>query len=162
MAFLITIMTNTITMNEVKNLVNYVIDRNLKLQEAGKMPIAISLESSAGVGKTSIVQQIAVERGMTLTKLNFAELDEPGDLIGYPTVEYECQVCVPVKDANGQIKAKVLPDTVWINAKQMENPPAGQKYRHTGNTRMGYAKPAWVPEYNENGTIVLLDDYVRK
>lgn len=154
-------MKNTITMNEVKNLVNYVIDRNLKLQEAGKMPIAISLESSAGVGKTSIIQQIAEERGMTLTKLNFAELDEPGDLIGYPEIEYECQVCVPVKDANGQIKAKVLPDTVWANSKQLDNPPVGQKYRHTGNTRMGYAKPAWVPQYNDKGVIVLLDDYVR-
>lgn len=35
------------------------------------------------------------------------------------------------------------------------------KYRQTGKTRMAYAKPAWVPEYNENGTIVLLDDFVR-
>jgi hypothetical protein len=26
---------------------------------------------------------------------------------------------------------------------------------------MGYAKPAWVPEFNENGTILLLDDYAR-
>lgn len=154
-------MTNTITMDEVKNLVNYTIDNNLKLQEAGKMPIAISLEATAGIGKTSIIQQIAAERNMTLTKLNLAELDEPGDLIGFPAIEYECQVCVPVKDANGQVKAKVLPDTVWINAKQMENPPIGQKYRHTGKTRMGYAKPAWVPEYNDNGTIVLFDDYVR-
>ena len=35
------------------------------------------------------------------------------------------------------------------------------KYRQTGKNRMAYAKPAWVPDYNENGTIVVLDDYGR-
>ena len=33
--------------------------------------------------------------------------------------------------------------------------------RTTGKNRTGYAKPAWVPEYNEKGTLILLDDYVR-
>jgi hypothetical protein len=35
------------------------------------------------------------------------------------------------------------------------------KYRQTGKTRMSYAKPSWVPEYDENGTILLMDDYNR-
>ena len=35
------------------------------------------------------------------------------------------------------------------------------KYVQTGKTRMSYAKPAWVPEYNEKGTLVNLDDYTR-
>lgn len=42
-----------------------------------------------------------------------------------------------------------------------EGPGQNMKYRQTGKTRMTYAKPSWVPEYNENGTILLLDDFNR-
>ena len=70
---------NTVSMNEVKNLVNYTIDRNRELEADGKNPVAVSIEASAGIGKTSIIRQIAKERGMTFVKLNMAQLEEPGD-----------------------------------------------------------------------------------
>jgi hypothetical protein len=82
-------------------------------------------------------------------------------LIGFPQVEYECQVAQLIKTEDGETKLKVLPNTVWLNAKQFDAPAPGMKYRQTGKTRMGYAKPAWVPEYNEKGNLVILDDYVR-
>lgn len=151
----------TITMGQVKNLINYTIDNNLKLEESGKTPIAISIEASAGIGKTSIVRQIAEERNMGFVKLNVGQLEEPGDIIGFPQVEYECQIGKLVTDSDGNKKIKLMPGTVWLNAKQVDSPEAGIKYRKTGKTRMGYAKPAWVPEYNANGTILYLDDYVR-
>ena len=152
--------TNTVSMDQVKNLVNYTIDNNFKLQEEGKTPIALSLEATAGIGKTSIVRQIAEERGMGFTKLNMAQLEEAGDLIGFPQVEYECQVAKLVKDKEGNVKRQIMPGTVWLNAKQMDTMDKNS-FRQTGKTRMGYAKPGWVPEYNENGNIVFLDDYVR-
>ena len=43
---------NTISMSQVKNLINYTIDNNLKLQEDGKDPIAIGLEARTS-GKRS-------------------------------------------------------------------------------------------------------------
>lgn len=153
-------MTNTISLSEVKNLINYTIDNNLKLQEEGKTPIAIGLEATAGIGKTSILEQVAQERGMTITKLNFAQLEEVGDLIGYPSIEYECQIAKRIKDKDGNVKIQVLPGTVWLTAKQIDSQDKSLT-RQTGKTRMGYAKPAWVPEYNENGTLCILDDYVR-
>jgi hypothetical protein len=64
-------------------------------------------------------------------------------------------------DEKGNKKMQVLPGTVWLNDKQIDKPMPGMLFRQTGKTRMGYAKPAWVPEYNENGTIVVLDDYGR-
>lgn len=152
---------NTVSMNQVKNLINYTIDNNLRLQEEGKMPIAISLEASAGIGKTSILQQIAEDRGMGFTKISLHEMEEAGDLLGYPQLEYECQMAKRVKDAEGNIKLQVLPKTVWLNAKQIEMMDKGIALKQTGKTRMGYAKPAWVPEYNEKGNLVVLDDYVR-
>lgn len=154
-------MTNTISMSQVKDLINYTIDNNLKLQENGKMPIAISLEAGAGIGKTSILQQIAEERGMRFTKLSLHELDETGDLIGYPQTEYECQMAKKVKAEDGSVKLQVLPKTIWLNAKQLDSFDKNTAIRQTGKTRMGYAKPAWVPEYCENGNLVVLDDYVR-
>lgn len=154
---------NTISMNQVKNLVNYTIDNNIKLQEEGKVPIAISIEAAAGIGKTSIIEQIARERNMGFVKLDLHQLDEVGDLTGYPLTEYECQLLQRVKQENGEYKIVVLPKTVWVNNKQLEQGPGmNMKYQQTGKTRMGYAKPAWVPEYNENGTIIFFDDYVRK
>lgn len=149
-------------MDQVKNLINYTIDNNLKLEEEGKAPIAIGFEALAGVGKTSVVRQVAKDRGMNLVKLNMAQLEEQGDLIGYPITEYECQVLQRVKDENGEYKVKVLPKTLWVNHKQLEEGPgSNMKYRQTGKTRMAYAKPSWVPDYNENGTILLMDDYNR-
>lgn len=152
--------TATVRMGQVKRLLNYTIDNNLKLEEDNKMPIAVSLEASAGIGKTSIVAQIAAERNMGFTKLNLSQLEEAGDLIGFPQIEYECQIARKVKMEDGTVKLQVMPGTVWLNAKQME---AMEKntFRQTGKTRMGYAKPAWVPEYNENGNIIFFDDYVR-
>ena len=148
-------------MKQAKRLLNYAIDNNLRLEEEGKVPIAVSLEASAGIGKTSLIQQVAAERNMGFTKVSLHELEESGDLLGYPELEYECQMAKRVKDKEGNIKMQVMPGTVWLNAKQMDMMDKSTAIKQTGKTRMGYAKPAWVPEYNENGTIVCLDDYVR-
>ena len=153
---------NTISMDQIKNLVNYTIDNNIRLQEDGKMPVAISIEASAGIGKTSIIEQIANERNMGFVKLDLHQMEEPGDIIGYPVTEYECQIKRRIIDKDGNAHIEVLPRNVWVNAKKLEEGPgANMKFVQTGNSRMSYAKPAWVPEYNDNGTILFLDDYVR-
>lgn len=83
-------------------------------------------------------------------------------LIGYPTIEYEYQTAKKVKDKDGNVKLQVAPNTIWLNTKQVETlDKTNTAFRQTGKTRMGYAKPAWVPEFNPNGTILFLDDYVR-
>ena len=153
--------TTTVKMDQVKHLVNYTIDNNLHLEEEGMTPIAISLEATAGIGKTSILENIARERGMQCTKISLHEMEEAGDLIGFPVMEYECQIMQRYKEGD-EVKVRVLPKTVWVNKKQLdEGPGVNMKYKQTGKTRMSYAKPAWVPEYNENGNMVILDDYVR-
>lgn len=154
-------MTTTVSMSEVDNLLNYTIDNNIRLQEEGKTPIAVSLEASAGIGKTSIVRQIAEKRGMGFVKLNLSQLDESGDLLGFPQTEYECQTARRVKREDGTSKMQVIPGTTWLTAKQLDGTDKSIAVRQTGKTRMAYAKPAWVPDYSENGTVVLLDDWSR-
>lgn len=152
---------NTIDMLRAKENINFAIDRNIKLQEEGEMPIAIGLEATPGIGKTSVVRQIAEERGMGFTLISLAELDEAGDLLGYPLKEYEVQVAKLTKGEDGNPKVVILPGTQWISEKQLESVDKNTKYKITGRTRTSYAKPAWVPEYNENGNIVCLDDFSR-
>lgn len=82
-------------------------------------------------------------------------------LIGYPMTEYECQLGKKVKLEDGTVKVKLVNNSVWMNEKQLNSVPAGMVVKQTGNTRMSYAKPSWVPQYNENGNILLLDDYTR-
>lgn len=72
-------MNNEINLKEFASIFNYFIDNNKRLIDEGKRPIAIGCESEAGVGKTSVIEQIAEERGMTFVKLNLAEIEEPGD-----------------------------------------------------------------------------------
>lgn len=154
--------SNTISMSEAKTLLNYAIENNKRLEDESKTAIAVGIEASAGIGKTSIVKQVADERGMGFTKIDLHQLDESGDLVGFPMTEYECQIMQRYKDEDGKDKVRILPQTIWANKKQLdEGPGPNMKYKQTGKTRMAYAKPAWVPEYNENGNILLLDDYVR-
>ena len=70
----------TISMKEVSGLLNYTIDNNKVLEdECGITPIGIAFQADAGIGKTSVVKQVAEERGMGFTKLNVAQLEEVGD-----------------------------------------------------------------------------------
>ena len=70
---------NTITLDEFKDICNYLLDNNKRLIDEGKNPTAIGIIGSAGLGKTSVIQQIAENRGMTFIKLNLSELEEVSD-----------------------------------------------------------------------------------
>lgn len=72
-------MANDLTIKEFTEVLNYLLDNNKKLQEEGQTPIAIGLEGEAGIGKTSMVRQVAEKRGMTLCQLNLSQLEEVGD-----------------------------------------------------------------------------------
>ena len=100
--------------------------------------------------KTSIIEQIAKKRGMTFCKLNLAELEEVGDLTGFPQKE----VLLEWKGKDGNIKTK------WYSENMLNRVPSSVKI--TSKTRMSYAPPAWLPtEENENGLILCLDDFSR-
>ncbi|MBO7693465.1 MAG: zeta toxin family protein [Methanobrevibacter sp.] len=84
-------MNNTITLDEFKDDIKYLIKNNKNLIEQGKKPIAIGIEGSAGLGKTSILQQIADEIGYGYVRLNLAELEEVSDLTGFPIKVYKTE-----------------------------------------------------------------------
>lgn len=142
--------TSEMTLNEFKEVFSYLLDNNKQLEDKGLRPIAVGIEGEAGLGKTSIIEQIAKERGMTLCKINLSQLEEVGDLTGFPIKE--CEVAWIDK---GEIK-----DKRWLPEGQTKN--LDLRLKLTGKVRMSYAPPAWLPtEENPNGTLCLLDDYTR-
>ena len=141
---------NEITLNEFKEVFSYLLDNNKQLEDKGLRPIAVGLEGEAGIGKTSLIEDIAKERGMTLCKVNLAQLEEIGDLVGLPIKEYEVAWI-----ENNQVK-----QTRWMPENQTKN--LDLRLKLTGKVRMSYAPPAWLPiEENPNGIILFLDDYTR-
>lgn len=138
---------NKINLDEFKTIFHYIIDNNKRLVNEGKMPTAIALEADAGIGKTSTILQIAEEMNMGFIKLNLSQCEELGDLIGFPIKEY--YVCSDDGDCQ------------WVSsdllAYYLQN-----GYKVQNMTRMSYAPPTWMPkEENEQGCILLLDDYSR-
>ena len=142
---------NEMTISEFTGVLNYLLDNNRQLEEQGLTPIAIGLEGAAGIGKTAVVEEVAKKRGMSFCKLNLSQLEEVGDLTGFPMKE----VLLQWKTKEGQTKTRWWPESM------LERIPQGVTV--TSTTRMGYAAPAWLPrEENQNGCILLLDDYTRK
>lgn len=146
---------NEMTISEFTGVFNYLLDNNKELQEKGLIPIAIGLEGAAGIGKTAVVEEVAKKRGMTFCKLNLSQLEEVGDLCGYPL--QEVLLLAKWKDKEG----KEHTSSKWWPVNTLDQAPQGIQVTNT--TRMSYAAPSWLPrEDNENGCILLLDDYTRK
>jgi len=132
---------------EVSKTINYLLDNNLRLIEKGQDKIAINIVGPCGCGKSSIIKQIAEQRGAGYTRLNLSELEEIGDLCGVPVKEY-------IMHKNGEEK--------WISEKLID------RYINMGwelcehcEPRMSYAIPSWVPNDPDQEYILNIDDYSR-
>ena len=135
---------NQLTLDESKEIFKYLIKNNEALVAAGGRPIALGIEGSAGLGKTSVLEQIAEELGYGYIRLNLAELEEVSDLTGFPIKEYKTK------------------DNTWIPA-DLVHKYCDEGY-FTGEARMSYAAPDWLPDSDGEGKpgwILALDDYTR-
>lgn len=131
---------------QIKDVLNHVIKNNRYLEKIGKKKNSICIESEAGIGKTSIVQQVAEENGLGFVKINLAQIEQTGELAGWPILEHEyCE-----KDGS---------DKGWISSKQLEQ-TGGKDLCLTGRSRTSYAPPSWVPT-DGTGVVLLLDDFTR-
>lgn len=82
-----------LNIDEVKTFLTHIINNNRHLQKNGKTPIAVEIQGESGIGKTSGVLQLTSEIGLNFVKLNLAQIEELGDLIGFPSRDY--QLCPP-------------------------------------------------------------------
>lgn len=130
--------------SEVYKILKDIIESNDKLIENQQIPVSVSIQGQAGIGKTTILRELSQDLGRDFFKLNLAQLTEPSELIGYYSKEYEVK-----KDK----------ETLWITENLLP------KYTDNGYTFTGVSStkpcpPDWVVNLKENG-ILCLDDYSR-
>ena len=135
--------------DELKGFVNHIVNNNRYLQQNGKIPVAIAVEGEAGIGKTSTILEIGKDLGLNVVKINLSQIEEIGDLTGFPVKEFE--VVKTTEDG-----AKV---TKWIPENTLPM-YIQNKYVPTGEKRMTHATPEWI-QGKEEGGILILDDYTR-
>jgi nucleoside-triphosphatase THEP1 len=133
-----------LNVEELKNFIKHMVKNNQHIQSEGKVPVAINIEGDAGLGKTSAIMQLGKEIQMDVVKLNLSQLEELGDLVGFPVKEFEIQ------NAEGK--------TTWINESQI-NAATVKGYKVIGK-RMSHAAPEWIQGKGEGGFLIL-DDYTR-
>jgi hypothetical protein len=144
-----------VNISEVKEFIRHIISNNQIIQQQGKNPVAVEVVGDSGIGKTSTIIQLSEELGLNFVKLNMAQIEELGDLVGFPVVQYQIQEKMTSANPN-EVRT---PRTAWVNELSFqEYLKAG--FKDTGKTRMSYAAPEWIAG-KEDGGILLLDDWNR-
>lgn len=92
-------------LSEARDILKHIITNNRFLQKDGKKLNAVELQGGSGIGKTSLVLQVAKELGLELVKVNLAQIEELGDLTGFPLKQF--QMC-RIEDANPVIKKRLV------------------------------------------------------
>ena len=133
-----------LNVDELKDFLKHMVKNNQHIQNEGKIPVAVNIEGDAGLGKTSAIVQLGKELDMEVVKINLSQIEELGDLVGFPVKEF--------KIANKDGK------TTWINESQMD--AAMKKGYKVVDKRMSHAAPEWIQGKSEGGFLVL-DDYTR-
>jgi hypothetical protein len=134
-----------LNIDELKDFLGHMIKNNQHIQTQGKVPVAVNIEGDAGLGKTSSLMQLAAEMNMAVIKLNLSQIEELGDLVGFPFKEFE----MIREDGVKRWVQETLMDTYLKN-----------KFRPSGNSRMSHAAPEWIQGQQEGGFLIL-DDYTR-
>jgi hypothetical protein len=135
----------SLNVNEAKEFLTHIIQNNRYLQANKKLPVAVEVIGDSGIGKTSTIIQLAEELNLNFVKLNLAQIEELGDLVGFPIRQFE--VCKTEKDC------------LWIDEHAVEE-YTKLGYKFTGQNRMSYCPPEWISNIS-NGGILLLDDWNR-
>ena len=135
----------SLNVNEAKTFLKHIISNNRFLQSNNKPPVAVEVVGDSGIGKTSTIIQLANELDLNFVKLNLAQIEELGDLVGFPIRQFE--VC------------KDIDNCIWIDEHAVDE-YTKQGYKFTGQNRMSYCPPEWISG-KANGGILLLDDWNR-
>ncbi len=166
-----------LNVTELKGFVNHIITNNRFLQEGGKSPVSVEVVGESGIGKTSTIVELAQDNNLKFVKLNLAQIEELGDLVGFPVRQFQMykEKIIPAKKlddisytaaqraAASSDLAKMAPVTKkvgqWVDELAVQE-YLKQGFKMTGKNRMSYCAPEWIADAKEGG-ILLLDDWNR-
>ena len=169
---------------EMGTFLEHIISNNRYLQKGKKKVVATEVIGESGLGKTSVVLQVAEQHELDVVKLNLAQIEELGDLVGFPVRQFELcatsEVQVPIEAPKYEMKKVSLPGGKTVMKRveikpEMTNAASGkciwvdenavdqytkQGYEFTGKKRMSYCPPEWIAD-KQGGGILMLDDWNR-
>jgi len=166
-----------LNVTELKGFVNHIITNNRFLQEQGKNSVSVEVVGESGIGKTSTIVELAKENDLNFVKLNLAQIEELGDLVGFPVRQFqmykETKVSPKANDISytaaqrtaassnlAQIQHQVTKKVgLWVDELAVQE-YLKTGYKMTGKNRMSYCPPEWIAD-KKSGGILLLDDWNR-
>lgn len=166
-----------LNVTELKGFVNHIIKNNRYLQENNKNSVSIEVVGESGIGKTSTIVELAEENKLKFVKLNLAQIEELGDLVGFPVRQFqmykETKVTVPSNDISYTAAQRIAASSdiasmsstmtkkvgMWVDELAVQE-YLKTGYKMTGKNRMSYCAPEWIADAKEGG-ILLLDDWNR-
>ncbi len=168
-----------LNVTELKGFVNHIITNNRYLQDNGKNPVSIEVVGESGIGKTSTIVELAEENKLKFVKLNLAQIEELGDLVGFPVRQFQMykeKTVITKKPADNLTYTAAqrsaasndlanMPATTTKKVGMWVDELAVQEYlktgyKMTGKNRMSYCAPEWIADAKAGG-ILLLDDWNR-
>lgn len=142
-----------LNIDETKDFLRHIISNNRIIQQQGKVPVSVEVIGESGIGKTSTIIQLAEELNLNFVKLNLAQIEELGDLVGFPIRQFE-MVRTVINEANEKETT-----STWIDEHAFDE-SLKLGFESTGNNRMSYCAPEWISGKTKGG-ILLLDDWNR-
>tara|TARA_R110002167_G_scaffold84731_1_gene230253 strand:+ start:770 stop:1945 length:1176 start_codon:yes stop_codon:yes gene_type:complete len=137
-----------LNIDELQDFVGHIITNNRHLQSEGKNPVAIEVVGESGIGKTTSIMDMTKEHGLDFVKLNLAQIEELGDLVGFPIKQFQMWI-----EKDGKKRGK------WVDEIAVKDHSKGG-WKTTGKSKMGYAAPEWIADKKKGG-VLLLDDWNR-
>ncbi len=166
-----------LNVTELKGFVNHIITNNRFLQKEGKNPVSVEVVGESGIGKTSSIVELATENDLKFVKLNLAQIEELGDLVGFPVRQFQMYKEKIVKSNNNNINMVTATQRaagaslanlnsqvtkkvgMWVDELAVQE-YLKNGYKMTGKNRMSYCAPEWIADAKAGG-ILLLDDWNR-
>ena len=167
-----------LNVTELKGFVNHIITNNRHLQEEGKNSVSVEVVGESGIGKTSTIVELAQDNNLKFVKLNLAQIEELGDLVGFPVRQFQmykekivskttgdqlnytaAQRAAASKDLADMTQKTTKKVGMWVDELAVQE-YLKNGYKMTGKNRMSYCAPEWIADKKDGG-ILLLDDWNR-
>lgn len=137
-----------LNIDELQDFVDHIITNNRHLQSEGKNPVAVEVVGESGIGKTTSIMDMTKKHGLDFVKLNLAQIEELGDLVGFPIKQFQMWTTKEDKKIGKWV------DEIAVN----DHSKLG--FQTTGKSRMSYSAPEWIADKKQGG-VLLLDDWNR-
>ena len=138
---------------EIKKFLTRFVEGNKKLEQAGYPKQVSVIWGHAGIGKTDVAKSFR-EEGYEVVHLPLAQIEEMGDILGFPGM------FIKIQESSPSLGKKNKPNTKWVLKDVLQNFIAqGWEVVVDAAPKTSYAPPDWVPTSNKS--LLLIDDFNR-